>query len=247
MVCLRNCFSFILLLLFTSCGNNEPRPLSIAGAANLRLALEELSKDFTARTGTPTQLIFASSGKLTAQIKAGAPYDVFLSADERYPADLAAAGLTVAEPITYAHGQLALWTTATNIPLNPDSLLLPRIRRIAIANPVTAPYGQAALDLLQQWGLDETLRDKLVYGESVGQTNQFVYSGSADIGISALSTVITGEQFLKYTSLDGPLVQQAAVALSASPRQRESIAFMDYLQSLAAATILQKYGYLVPE
>lgn len=247
MVCLRNCFSFILLLLFTSCGDNEPRPLIIAGAANLRFALEELTSGYTAQTGIATETIFASSGKLTAQIKAGAPYDVFLSADERYPAELATAGLTVDEPIIYAYGQLAVWTTRADVPLHLDSLTGSRISRIAVANPVTAPYGRAVLELLRQRGLDKMLKDKLVFGESIGQVNQFVYSGSADVGMTALSTVITGERFSKYIVLDGPLVQQAAVALSGSSRQRESMAFMEYLQSPAAASILQKYGYLVPE
>lgn len=238
----------VLLLSCSSSTENEGPPLTIAGASNLRFALEEITKDFTAQTGTPTELIFASSGKLTAQITAGAPYDVFLSADEQYPAALRAQNLTLGQPKVYAFGPLAIWTTTSGIPLAPDSLLLDRVRKIAIPNPATAPYGQAAVSFLKNAGLYERLAHKLVFGESVGQANQFVYTGTAEVGLTAAATVTAGEKTLRFKLLQAhPPVRQSGVILSRSQQPGAAGAFLAYLLSPPAQQTLQKFGYFTAE
>jgi len=240
----------ITLLVFSSCGDiaREQHPLTIAGAANLRHALEEVTQQFTAQTGITTNITLASSGKLTAQIKAGAPYDVFLSADQQYPAELAAAGLTKGTPKTYAFGPLALWTTTSNIPLLADSLDLPRIKKIALPNPATAPYGRAAMAFLKQQGLDGILANKLVFGESVGQANQFVYSGVAEVGITALASVTVSDKWHKYALLaDHPPVEQTGVIIKASSQREAADSFLEYLLSPAGQSILKKFGYFTAE
>lgn len=243
-------FVFLSLLL-TGCTGGSPsgqQPITIAGASNLRFALDEISADFTRKTGIPAETVYASSGKLTAQIKAGAPYDVFLSADDRYPAALAAAGLTDGPARAYARGPLALWTTTSNIPLDPDSLQLARITKIAVPNPATAPYGRAAISFLKDRGLFDQLATKLVYGESVGQANQFVYTGAAEIGFSALATVSPGEKMLKFKVLeDHPPVLQSGVTLASSRQPEAAKAFLDYLLSPPAGQTLQKFGYFTAE
>ncbi len=244
-------FLFPLILLVTGCTGDSPggqRPITIAGASNLRFALDEISADFTRQTGIPTETVYASSGKLTAQIKAGAPYDVFLSADDRYPAALAAAGLTDGPARAYARGPLALWTATSNIPLDPDSLQLARITKIAIPNPATAPYGRAAINFLKKRGLYDQLNGKLVYGESVGQANQFVYSGAAEIGFSALASIQSGEKFLRFKVLeDQPPVLQSGVVLNTSTQPDAAVAFLNYLRSPSGQAIFQKFGYFTAE
>lgn len=239
------------LLLFFGCSDQQaPKgpSLTIAGAANLRFALEELTNDFTATTGIPTEVVLASSGKLTAQIKAGAPYDIFLSADEQYPAALTAAGLTKGQPQVYALGPLALWTTTNDIPLDADSLMSARIVKIAIPNPTTAPYGKAAMAFLANRGLDSLVADKLVFGESVGQANQFVYSGAAELGFTAAATVTINEKKLKSIVLeDHPPVIQSSVVLSSSTQLAAATAFSKYLRSDPAQQTLQKFGYFAAE
>ena len=238
------------LLLFSSCGQVTPdqQPLTIAGAANLRHALEEVTQQFTAQTGVSTNITLASSGKLTAQIKAGAPYDVFLSADQQYPAALAAAGLTQGAPKTYAFGPLALWTTTADIPLLADSLNLTRIKKIALPNPATAPYGRAAMAFLKQQGLDSLLANKLVFGESVGQANQFVYSGVAEVGITALASVTVSDKWHQFALLaDHPPVKQTGVVIKASPQPEAAESFLEFLLSPAGQSILKKFGYFAAE
>lgn len=239
------------VLVTTGCSDqpakNNPS-LRIAGAANLRFALEELAAGFTLAHGTPTEIILASSGKLTAQIKAGAPFDVFLSADERYPAALAAAGLTQGRPKIYARGPLAIWTTTSNIPLSPDSLTSHRISKVAIPNPATAPYGRAAMNFLQQEGLDGLLTDKLVLGESVGQANQFVYSRAAEIGITAAASVVTRQGSQEFRILkDFPPVVQSGVILSSSQLPEAADAFLNYVLSPKGQQTLEKFGYFTAE
>jgi molybdate transport system substrate-binding protein len=236
-------------------GCNKPgdRPLTIAAAANLQYVLDSLTTEFTAQTGIVVEVIFASSGKLTAQITAGAPYDLFLSADERYPAELAKIGLTAGAPLPYARGQLAIWTNRKEIPLHPDSLLSSSISHLAVANPATAPYGKAAMDYLQNRGYDAALNSKLVLGESIGQANQFVYSAAADVGITAYSTVLklpTGGS-TRWVLLQGsdypPVIQSGVVLKSNENQEKAARRFLEFLQRENGQSILSKFGYLRSE
>jgi molybdate transport system substrate-binding protein len=237
-----------------SCGNSEPkRVLTIAGASNMQFALEEISEAFEGQTGIPCRVVTGSSGKLTAQISEGAPYDILVSADVKYPDKLYKEGVTLGPPRVYAFGKLVLWTTLEDI--EPDLSVLSRdeIRYIAVANPKTAPYGQAALEVLQYNKLDSVLQEKLVFGESIGQVNQFIRSGSAEIGFTAMS-VVSASQFEstgRWAALDSlqykPIEQGVVVIRRKEGQGENALLFQDFLFSDSARAILRKYGYTIHE
>ena len=237
-----------------SCGNADTKPvLTIAGASNMQFALEEISEAFEAETGIPCRMVTGSSGKLTAQISEGAPYDILVSADVKYPDKLYTEGLTLGPPRVYAFGKLVLWTALEGI--DPDLSVLSRdeIRYIAVANAKTAPYGQAALEVLQYNNLDSALQEKLVFGESIGQVNQFIRSGSAEIGFTAMS-VVSASQFEKigrWAALDSlqykPIEQGVVVIRQKEGKGENALLFQDFLFSDSARAILRKYGYTTNE
>lgn len=234
----------VLACLALSCGSDKSTSLTIAAASSLRPALIELSAGFTEANGTPVSLIFSSSGKLTAQIKAGAPYDVFLSADESYPASLSAVGLTTGQPAVYAHGPLVLFSATEGIPTAPDSLQSARIKSIALANPAVAPYGRAAAEWIQR-RYGDSIRKKLVYGESVGQVNQFITTKTVEIGFTAKPSLFTYEEYGIGTELnDAPPIPQAGIVLAGSEHAATARAFLAYLTSPAGSATLRKFGYL---
>lgn len=231
-----------LLLLVAPSTCSETAALTIAGAAHLRAALTELTADFTRQTGIRTELVFASSGKLTAQIKAGAPYNVFLSADERYPRELTVAGLTTGNPIRYATGKLVLWTNRNDVPLHPDSLSSPTFGRIALPNPATAPYGRVARHYLEKRNLYGAIEAKLVFGQSITQSDRFVHTGAAEVGFSALAAVAGRVDTDRYREIPGVTVLQEAVGIRPEGPGKDPAAFLRYLCSPAARAILRKYG-----
>jgi molybdate transport system substrate-binding protein len=224
------------------------RPLRIATAANMQFAMEALAAAFTAETGTPVELIVSSSGKLKAQIQEGAPYDVFVSADTLYPHRLYREGVGQEVPRIYAYGKLVLWTINEAVPLHLDSLHHPDIQHIAMANPQLAPYGLAARQVLQEAGYGHTLDAKLVRAESIAQTNQFILSGAAEVGFTALAAVKAptlreqGRWIPLDTSLYAPIAQ-AALLLKATPPAQSAY---DFLFSATAQEVLAEYGYSLP-
>ena len=174
----------------------QPHPVRIAAASDLRFALVEIVARLHQLEPTfDVQVTYGSSGTFFAQLINGAPFDLFLSADSDYPKQLALRGLTLpGSEFTYAVGRLAVWVPAAS-PLDVEknglqTLVDPRVRHVAIANPVTAPYGRAAEAAMRKAGLYDRVRPKLVLGENVAQALQFVQSSSADAGIIALSLAI---------------------------------------------------------
>ena len=242
------------VLWLSSCGNaDSDRILTIAGASNMQFALEEILVAFTAQTGVPCRMVTGSSGKLTAQITEGAPYEILISADVKYPDKLFREGLTLGPPRVYAYGKLVLWTTLEGIDPDLKALSRDEIRYIAIANPKTAPYGLAALEVLQNNNLDSALGEKLVFGESIGQVNQFIRSGSAEIGFTAMS-VVSASQFENigsWAALDSmqysPIEQGVVVIRQEDAEGEKALLFRDFLFSDAARSILRKYGYTTNE
>jgi molybdate transport system substrate-binding protein len=242
-------YSFCLLLLAGCSKPNEN--VVVATAANVQYVMLELKKVFEKETGIPLELVVSSSGKLTAQIREGAPFDLFVSADTRYPQEIYTNGGSEIPPKVYARGALVLWTRDSTAAPRLESLTDPGIRKIAIANPRTAPYGQAAVEVLQQAGLYEQVKSKLVYGESIAQTTQYIETGAADVGFTALSVVLSPEMKGKgsWTKLDSTTYQpinQAAVLLlhsEDSPKRQKSRQFYDFLYSEKAKAIFRKYGY----
>ncbi len=237
-----------------SCSENErtTEQLLIAASANVQFAMEEIIELFHNETGLDCEIIVASSGKLTAQIMEGAPYDVFISADLKYPNTLFGEGKTTGQPITYAYGKLVLWTLDNDINLSLKSLELPSINHIALANPINAPYGVAADEVLRHSGLYDRVLSKLVYGESISQTNQFILSRAAEIGFTAKAVVLsqqmktTGQWVEIPENLYSP-IEQGVVAIHQGRGQNAFAKdFCEFLVSTQAKKILLNYGYDFP-
>jgi len=245
----------IICLFFCSCyyGNTKQETLTIATSANMQYAMEALAERFTENTGIPCELIIGSSGKLTAQISEGAPYDLFVAANMKYPLEVARQGLAASPPKMYANGSLVLWTIKEGLTPTLDLLTRESVSHIAIPNPKTAPYGKAAIEVLQHLNLLDSLTPKLVFGESISQTNQFVISGSAEIGITALSVVLSPQMKSRgsWISISSELhapVEQGVVLLKKKAGPGEGATrFYEYLTGNEAAEILKNYGYSVSE
>ncbi len=242
---------FFCFVALTACNEMQNDRLKIAVAANMQFAMKELSKSFTDETGITCDLIVSSSGQLTAQIKAGAAYDVFVSADMKYPGELFNAGFATGKPVTYAFGKLVMWSMIDSIEPSIDILKNAKIKHIAIANPKTAPYGTAAIEVLKHYNAYEDLKDKLVYGESISQTNQFIVSKSAEIGFTAKSVVLSPEMKGKgnWTDINeadySPIAQGVVVLKHNDSKQQDVQKFYNFLFSQKAKDILQSFGYSV--
>ena len=247
-------FRLILLVLFTvSCQKPQPDNITIAAAANMQFAITEISKKFTDKTGIPCHLVISSSGKLTAQIKEGAPYDILIAANMKYPNSIYDSGLASQKPKIYAQGQLVVWSLYDDIQLGIKELTSTYIEHIAIASPKNAPYGQAAIDALQHYGVYEKVKHKLVFAESIAQTNQFIISQSAQVGFTAKSTVLSPKLKNKGTWIDvdansyTPIDQGVLVINNNTDTVKKTQQFYDFLFSAEAKKILEDFGYLVSE
>jgi molybdate transport system substrate-binding protein len=241
-----------LTLLSLGCKKNKADKISVATAANMQFAMKELSLAFTKQSGIKSDIIVSSSGKLTAQIKEGAPYDLLVSADMKYPEDLYKSGFTTKKPEIYAYGKLVLWSITEGINPSIEILEKPEIRHIAIANPKTAPYGRAAIDVLKHFGIFEKVKKKLVYGESISQTNQFIISGSAQIGFTAKSVVLSPKiaKKGKWSPIDESSytpIAQGVVILKKDNPSKNTEKFYSFLFSDRSKEILENYGYLLSD
>ena len=229
---------------------------NIAAASDLQFALTEIAAGFTRDTGGQVKLVFGSSGNFRRQIAEGAPFELFLSADEEYVATLAKENRTEDAGVRYATGRIVLFT-ATDSPLRPDVALADlkaavadgRVRHFAIANPEHAPYGRAARDALQRAGLWDALVPRLVLGENVLQAAQFATAGGAQGGIIAyslmLSPVLAGKGTYAMLPAEGhaPLHQRMVLVKGAGPTARE---FYRYLQAPAARAVFARFGFALP-
>jgi len=240
---------FILFALLLACNSEHKNKLRIAVAANLQFVMPELVSDFSNRTGVECEIIVSSSGKLTAQILEGAPFDLLLSADMKYPEELYNRSFTLFEPDIYAYGNLILWTLDEDIKPELESLLSDKVSYIAIGNPKTAPYGISALEVIRSSGMEEKLNKKLVYGESIAQTNQFILSKSVDLGFTSKSVVMSkqmkgqGQWAEIDKKLYSPMAQGMVVLKSRKAFETRAIQFRDYMLSSEGKEILHKFGY----
>lgn len=255
-------FSFVFLILLLamiipgcrkgSSSEKSSPVLTVAAASNVQYAMEALVRDFEASNGVKVDLIISSSGKLAAQIGQGAPYHVFVSADEKYPAALARKGLTGVDPEVYAYGALVLWTLQKEIKLSSGMGILAQssIGKIALANPDLAPYGEQSIRVLENLGILTQLRPKLVFGENISQTSQYILSGACDLGFTAKSIVLAPELKGKGTWVEvpretyQPIAQAAVITRQGIARlPKESQTFFTYLRSEQARAILTQFGY----
>lgn len=244
---------FVFLVLTLSL---QAKTITIAVAANVSYAMDALKREFyRLHPDVKVRVILGSSGKLTAQIKNGAPYGLFISANMRYPQALYKAKIAITKPLVYAEGSLAYLSVKKRDFSQGISLLKDAdIRSIAIANPKSAPYGMATFEALQNAKLLEQLKSKFVYGESVAQTLSYTVT-SADIGFIAKSALYSkGMRHFKeganWASVDAKLytpIKQGIVLLQESKNSPEYRAFYDFILSANAKSIFKKYGYIVNE
>ncbi|WP_299259972.1 molybdate ABC transporter substrate-binding protein [uncultured Aquimarina sp.] len=242
-----------VFLTLSGCKDSERDVITIAAAANMQFSIAKISKAFTKQTGIQCKLVISSSGKLTAQIKEGAPYDIFVSANMKYPEEIHASDLAVYPPKVYGYGQLVLWSMHDSIQPSITILTNKSLQHIALANPKTAPYGQAAVEVLESYNIYNKVKEKLVYGESIAQTNQFITSKSLEIGFTAKSVVLSSKMKGKghWVALDEKKylpIKQGVVMIKTENKDFEGTQqFYNFLFSKEAKEILEDFGYLVTE
>jgi molybdate transport system substrate-binding protein len=230
--------------------------IKVAAASDLTFAFKDVVAQFEKQTGNSVKLTYGSSGNFFAQIQNGAPFDLFFSADVGYPQKLEAAGLI--EPGTiydYASGKLVMWVPkASKLDLSRGLAVLldPRIRKIAIANPLHAPYGVAAVAAMRHAAVYDKVKGKLVLGENISQTAQFVQSGNADVGLLALSLAVApamkdSGRFVEIPSADYPPLIQAGVILKSSHNKELATQFLKFLKEPGTVALMEQYGFSIPK
>ncbi|MCA6073494.1 molybdate ABC transporter substrate-binding protein [Fulvivirga sedimenti] len=250
---MRYFFLIVLVALFSRCSSSYEEKIYIATAANVQFAMEELADQFFEETGIKCEIIIGSSGKLMAQIREGAPFHVFVSADMKYPQTLYEDQRTTGPPVIYARGELILWSLDTAQELSVAALTQPRFRKIAMANPRTAPYGIAAEQVLRHYQLFEQVSDKLVFGESISQTNQFILSGTSQAGFTAKSVVLSPAVRNKgrWIEIDpvayAPIEQGIVVIKTGDASQKAAESFLEFILSDRSQAILKRFGYITEE
>jgi molybdate transport system substrate-binding protein len=231
-------------------GGVRAQEVRVAAAADLQPVLPTLAAKYAAETGVKIVASFGSSATLTQQIENGAPVDLFLSADFAHPQELVAAGLTVeAAPVPYARGVLVLWARKDSVaqPLTLRALTSAAVTKIAIANPLHAPYGLAAAKALESLKLTEATKAKLVVAENIGQTAQFAESGNAQVGLISLTIASSPHykelgSFVKIPAGSYPPIRQCGVVLKSAKNQAGAEAFLTWLTSAAVQADLPKFG-----
>jgi molybdate transport system substrate-binding protein len=229
--------------------------ITIAAAADLQFVMQEVGVRFKSETEKSVKLIYGSSGNFAEQLQNGAPFDMFFSANLDYPKQLEAAGLT--EPDTfyqYAIGKIVVWVpndSKLDVSSGLKALLNPSIKKIAIANPQHAPYGKAAVAAMQKENIYEQVKDKFVLGENISQAASFVASGSADVGIVALSLALSPNmrdkgRYAEVPAADYPPIEQACVIMGTSKNKSVAQQFLKFIQSSPTRELFQKYGFAIP-
>ena len=244
-----------LVTVFFSHPCSIAQEISVAAAADLQFAMQDIASRFRQETGKTVKPIYGSSGNFFQQIQSGAPFDIFFSANLDYPRKLEAAGLT--EPGSYsqyARGKIVIWVpkdSKLDLRLGMRSLLDPAVKKIAVANPLHAPYGQAAVAAMRKENIYDTVRDKFVLGENISQTASFVVSGAADAGIVALSLAMSPNMKDKgrYVEVPGdeyPPIEQACVILKSSKNEEAARQFLSFVKTPAIREVFRSYGFEVP-
>lgn len=237
---------FVTMSLTTT--NVSAATTNVAVAANFTEAAKEISAAFAQETGHEAILSFGATGQFYTQIVNGAPFEILLAADNKRPALAVAEGHGVdGSPFTYAVGQLVLYTIQDNEELNAEYLQAGNFNKLAIANPDTAPYGLAAVETMNSLDLYEKLKGKIIQGQSIGQTYQFVETGNAEVGFVALGQVAQtkqGSRWIVPTDLYTPIEQDAVLLLKGQDNPA-AVEFLEFLKSETARDIITKYGYAV--
>ncbi|WP_456312279.1 molybdate ABC transporter substrate-binding protein [Pseudomonas shirazensis] len=241
--------TLLLLLVFGTV--QAQQKITIVAAANLKIALDSINTVFKIQNpAINSQVTYGASGKLFEQISNSAPFDLFFSADMDYPKKLEEKKMTASKIKMYATGKLVIWSKKTDPNKTKiNSLLGKDIRKIAIGNPATAPYGEKAVESLKFYKLYNKVKNKLVFGENITQATQFITTGNADIGITALSLVLTpnmkkegGKYYIIPQKSHTPL-EQGCVLLKNAKGNANAVKFYNFISSKKAVAILKYYGY----
>ncbi|HWY57238.1 MAG TPA: molybdate ABC transporter substrate-binding protein [Terriglobales bacterium] len=245
----------VLLAAGFICQLCRAQEITVAAAADLQFAMQDVAAQFQKQTGKTVKLIYGSSGNFFQQIQNGAPFDMFFSANVDYPKKLEAAGLI--EPASfyqYAKGKIVIWVrneSKLDLSSGMQVLLDFSVKKIAVANPQHAPYGQAAVAALQKENIYEKVKDKFVLGENISQTASFVVSGSADVGIVALALALSPNmkdkgRYVAVPSDQYPPIEQACVIISSSRNKETARQFLSFIKTDAVANALRSYGFDTP-
>lgn len=231
----------------------QAEKITIAAAADLKFAMDEIVAAFkTTNPSDEFNVVYGSSGKFRTQIRQGAPYDLYFSADINFARELAKDGFSASEVNAYAFGRIVLWRASMDASkLSLASLADKNISRIAIANPQHAPYGKRAEEALRAAGMWERVEPKLVYGENIAHTAQFVQTGNAQVGIIALALAVNPELASKggYWLIPDKLHEPLEQGYIVTKRAEGSVLakrFAEYMGSKAARTVMSKYGFVLP-
>lgn len=239
-----------LLLSVLTCASAWADEVQVAVAANFTAPMKRIAADFEKDTGHKATLAFGATGRFYAQITSGAPFEVFLAADDETPAKLEKDGSAVnGSRFTYATGKLVLWSAQPGlVDAQGEVLKKNAFSKIAIAAPKLAPYGAAAVETMTKLGLMATLEPKLVTGESIGQAFSFISTGNAELGFVALSQVVedgkikSGSGWIVPENLHSP-IRQDAVLLGKGKDNKAAVALMAYLKTEKARTVIRSFGY----
>lgn len=241
----------MLLFSWEVCLGQGRAKIMIGAASDLKFALDSVVAVYAREApSVQIQVAYGSSGKLFEQISNGAPFDIFFSADRAYALKLKESGKAISDVITYGFGRIVIWSR-TSDPRNEggEFLLGPEVKKVAIANPLHAPYGRAAVQALKALGIYDRLKIKLVFGENISQAAQFVASGGADAGVIALSLALSptmqksgGSYYLVPANLHQPL-EQAYVILGHAKGDVEVTAFAAFLKTDKVGQILSYFGF----
>jgi molybdate transport system substrate-binding protein len=229
--------------------------VTIAAASDLNFAFKELVAEFEKKTGTDIKLSLGSSGNFYSQIENGAPFDLYFSADIRYPQKLMEGGHAVPDSLyRYAVGRIVLWApkqSKVEVQRGLEVLSAPDVHKIAIANPKHAPYGRAAVAALEHYKVYDRVKDRLVLGENISQAAQFVESGACDAGIIALSLALApamkaSGQYWEVPAEAHHSIEQGAVLLKSAKNPQRAKEFLEFVKGPEGRTIMRRYGFTLP-
>jgi molybdate transport system substrate-binding protein len=244
--------SLIVVLAVGFISQCAAQEITVAAAADLQFAMQDVAARYQKEVGKTVKVIYGSSGNFYQQIQNGAPFDIFFSANLDYAKKLEDAGL--AEPgsfYPYAKGKIVIWVrNESKLDLNSGMkvFLNPSVKKIAVANPLHAPYGQAAVAAMQKENIYDQIKDKFVLGENISQTASFVVSGSADVGVVALALALSPNmkdkgRYVEVPAGEYPPIEQACVVLASSKNKEAAKQFLLFVRTAAIGDVLRSYGF----
>jgi len=240
---------FILIAFFIVM-STQAQTVKVAAAANLRFVFDEIKANYAIANPRATVTAnFGSSGALLQQVLNGAEFDIFMAADNSFPVKLKDQGAASGEIKIYALGKLVLWSNTLDVSKGLEILTDPSVKRVAIAKPELAPYGDRALEVLKSSGLYDKVKDKIIYADNISQTAQFAQTGNAEVAFLAMSLTLTPEMKGSVYLIDPKLykpVEQAMVLVKSWKVNPEAAKFMKFVLSETCKPIFEKNGYIVP-